>query len=323
MMWPICERAKKRKGGYFLRQTLDRLVAFSAIVILLGSMCAAAQDLEPRVYSASPVGTSFLQFGFSRSSGDVTFDPTIPITNVQATFYTPTVGVSHTFGVLGRQTLLSAAIPYAWGNVTGDVGTQSGKVYRSGLGDMRLRYAVNLHGSPAMSVKEFARNRHRDYIIATSLTVQAPSGQYGSTKLINIGANRWAFKPELGFSYPVKKLDLDLYAGAWLFGSNNNYYPGSAARSQEPLTALQAHVSYTIRPALWAAFDATWYSGGAVSVNGGPDSERQSNSRVGVTVSLPLPARQSIKVAYSSGVSGTIGADFSTVTVSWQRIWLH
>jgi hypothetical protein len=26
-----------------------------------------------------------------------------------------------------------------------------------------------------------------------------------------------------------------------------------------PLTALQAHVSYTIRRGLWAAFDSTWY----------------------------------------------------------------
>lgn len=306
----------------FLRRGLGLWVMF-AVAMLFGSAHGLAQDLEPRVYSASPVGTSFLQFAFSRSSGDVTFDPTIPITNVHATFYSPSVGVSHTFGLFGRQTLLSAAVPYAWGNVNGDVGTQSGMVYRSGLADMRLRYAVNLHGSPAMSAKEFARNRHRDYIIATSLTVQAPSGQYGSTKLINIGTNRWAFKPELGFSYPVKKLYLDLYAGAWLYGGNNNYYPGSATRSQQPLTSLQAHVSYTVRPALWAAFDGTWYSGGAVSLNGGPATDRQSNTRIGATVSFPLPARQSIKVAWSSGVSGRIGADFSTLTISWQHVWLH
>jgi hypothetical protein len=186
---------------------------------------------------------------------------------------------------------------------------------------MRLRYAVNLHGSPALSPREFARY-HRGWVLATSLTVQAPAGQYGSTKLITIGSNRWAFKPEIGFSYPVKKLDLDLYAGAWFFTDNNSYYPGTTNRSQEPLSALQAHVSYTIRRGLWAAFDSTWYGGGAVSLNGGPSENRQSNSRLGATVSLPLPARQSIKVAFSSGVSGTIGADFKTVTVSWQRTWL-
>lgn len=297
-------------------------MALAALISVLSSICASAQDMEPRAYSASPVGTTFLQIAYGRSSGDVVFDPTIPITNVQATLYSPTVGASHTFGLFGRQTLFSAALPYVWGNVTGQVGTQSGKVYRSGVGDLRLRYAVNLHGSPALTPKEFARSRH-SYILAASLTVQAPSGQYGDTKLINIGTNRWALKPEVGFSYPVKKLDLDLYAGAWFFTDNNNYYPGTTNRAQQPLTALQAHVSYTIRRGLWAAFDSTWYGGGDVQLNGGPGMNRQSNSRLGATVSIPLSARQSVKVAYSSGVSGTIGAKFNTVTISWQKIWLR
>ena len=298
------------------------LLAIFAATTLFYSRFALAQDLEPRVYSASPVGTSFLQMGFGRSSGDAAFDPTVPITNVHATLYSPTVGVSHTFASFRRQSLFSVGLPYVWGNVTGDVGTQSGKVYRSGLGDMRLRYSVNLHGSPALTPREFA-SQHHTYIIAASLTVQAPSGQYGDTKLINIGSNRWAFKPEAGFSYPVKKFDLDLYAGAWFFTDNNGYYPGTVDRSQEPLTALQAHVSYTIRRGMWAAVDSTWYGGGAVIKNGGPATDRESNSRIGGTLSFPLPARQSIKVAYSSGVTGTIGASFNTLTVSWQRIWFR
>ena len=37
----------------------------------------------------------------------------------------------------------------------------------------------------------------------TSLTVNAPTGQYDGTKLINVGTNRWAFKPEVGLSHPV------------------------------------------------------------------------------------------------------------------------
>jgi hypothetical protein len=173
-----------------------------------------------------------------------------------------------------------------------------------------------------MTTKEFAHNR-RSYIIGASLTAQAPAGQYGGTKLINIGANRWAFKPEVGFSYPVKKLDLDFYAGAWFFSDNSNFYPGEVNRSEQPLTALQAHVSYTVRRGLWAAFDSTWYGGGAVSVNGGPLMDGLSNSKLGATVSIPLPARQSIKVSYSSGIYGTIGANLNTVAVSWQRVWFH
>jgi Putative MetA-pathway of phenol degradation len=289
--------------------------------ILLSIGEARAQDLEPRAYSASPVGTSFVGLAFARSTGDISFDPTIPITNVKAAINAPVVGLGRTFGVLGRQALLTGALPYAWGNVSGDVGNTAGSVYRSGLADVKARFSINLRGNPAMTPKEFAQRPHRNFIIGTSVSMTAPSGQYGGDKLINLGTNRWSFKPELGVSYPVKKLDLDLYAGAWFFTNNGDFYPGQLTRSQALLTTVQAHVSYTVRRSLWVAVDSTWYGGGASTVNGGAPSERQSNSRLGATVSLPLAKGQSFKIAYSSGVSGRIGSKFNTISGGWQYVW--
>jgi hypothetical protein len=282
-----------------------------------------AQELEPRAYSPSPVGTTFLTMGFGRSSGGVTFDPTLPITDVHADLNAPVVGLGHTFGLMGRQCLITGTVPYVWGDVTGRVGEQSGYVTRSGLGDAKFRFSINLHGSPALTPREFIREDHRKFILATSVTMVIPTGQYDRTKLINLSSNRWAFKPELGFSYPVKKFNFDLYAGAWLFTENASFYPGSSSRTQSPLSSFQAHVSYTVRRGLWLAFDATWYGGGAGRVNGGPATVRQDNSRVGVTASLPLGRRQSIKVAYSNGTTTLAGSNFSTIAVGWQYVWLN
>jgi hypothetical protein len=64
-----------------------RHVAMSTVMVLLLIGAARAQDLEPRAYSPSPVGTTFAGFSFGRSSGDISFDPTVPITNAQATLY--------------------------------------------------------------------------------------------------------------------------------------------------------------------------------------------------------------------------------------------
>ncbi len=295
-----------------------------AVVLLFSlSKWTSAQDLEPRAYSPSPVGTYFALVGFARTGGDITFDPVVPLTNVNAKFYAPVIGLGQTFNFFGRQALFTAALPYSWGNVTGNVGEQSGSVYRSGLTDTKARFSVNLRGNPAMSPAEFVRKKHRNFIIGASLSLNAPSGQYSGEKLINIGSNRWAFKPEVGVSLPVKKLDLDLYAAAWLYTTNSNFYPGEVPRTQEPLTSLQAHVSYTFRPGLWVAIDSTWYGGGVSTVGNGSPTERQSNSRLGATLSLPIAKRQSIKIAYSSGVTGTIGADFTTVSVGWQHIWFR
>lgn len=149
----------------------------------------------------------------------------------------------------------------------------------------------------------------------------APSGQYDNTKLINIGTNRWSFKPEIGISYPIKRVDLDFYAGAWFFTANQSFYPGHSSRTQDPLPALQAHASYTLRRGLWAAVDATWYSGGASTVNDGTPSQRQNNSRLGATFSYPFARGHSFKISYSSGVTGNIGSKFNTVAGAWQYVW--
>jgi hypothetical protein len=293
------------------------------LVSVLLASAGWGQDLEPRSYSASPVGTSFAGVGFGRSSGDISFDPTVPITNASATLYSPALGLGQTFGVLGRQALFTVSLPYAWGNASGDVGNGEQNIYRSGLADVKARFSINLRGSPALTPREFAKRTHRSFIVGTSLTFTAPTGQYSGEKLINLGTNRWSFKPEVGVSYPVKKLDLDLYAGAWFFMENGNFYPGQVTRSQDPLTAIQAHVSYTVRRSLWMAFDATWYGGGAGIVGNGPPTQRQSNSRAGVTVSLPLAKGQSIKFAYSSGVTGNVGAKFTTIGIGWQYVWFN
>ena len=301
---------QRRASGWFL------------FALILGADCSGvAQQLEPRAYSASPVDTTFLVVGFGRASGGVVFDPTIPITNVEATLYSPIVGVGQTVGVFGRQGLVVASLPYVWGHATGDVGQQAATITRSGLGDMQIRFSLNLHGSPALTPRKFMATRHRSFIVGTSVTVTAPTGQYDQTKLVNLGTNRWAFKPELGFSYPIQKFDFDLYLGAWFFTDNPHFYTGQSIRSQELLTSTQAHVSYTIRRGLWAAFDATWYGGGASSTDGAPAINRQSNSRLGATVSLPLGRSQSIKVAYSSGVTARTGSNFRTLAVGWQHVW--
>lgn len=293
------------------------------LVLLLSSVphSAAAQELEPRAYSASPVNVNFLVVGFTRSTGSVTFDPTIPITDVQAHFNIPTVGLGHTFGVWGRQALITAGLPYVWGDANGKVAEQQQRIARSGLADLRLKLSVNLRGNPSRTPQEFAKARRRGFLVGSSLTVQAPTGQYDPTKLINLGTNRWAFKPEVGISYPWKKFDFDLYGGAWFFTENSRFFTGESLRKEDPITTIQAHVSYTVRRQMWLAVDGTWYQGGASYVNGGPPSTSQNNTRFGATLSFPLSKRQSLKVAYSAGATARTGSNFDTIGVAWQFVW--
>jgi hypothetical protein len=286
-----------------------------------GASVARAQDLEPRAYSASPVGLNFAALVYARSTGDIVFDPSIPITNASAHINALAVGYGRTFSLFGRQALVTAALPYAWGDAEGDVGDVHRRVTRSGLADLKARFSVNLAGNPAVSPAEFAQSHHDRVVVAASLALSAPTGQYDETKLINLGTNRWAFKPEIGVAIPWRSFDFDVYAGVVFFTRNPHFYPGGAIRDQDPLGTVQTHVSYTFRPGLWLAADATWYGGGAAHVNGGPAVGRQDNTRIGGTLSVPLNRHHSLKFAYSRGASVRVGQDFETISAAWQVRW--
>ena len=297
----------------------------ASIATALGLLCVAAntaaQDMEPKAYSASPVGANFLVGSYTHSTGDVVFDPTLPVSDVQASVNGYVLAVGHSFGLFGDLALVTVALPYVTADVTGKIQEEAAATSRSGLADARLKFSINLMGNPAMSAREFAR-APRKPIVGASLAVQAPTGQYYDTKLINVGSNRWAFKPEIGLSVPIRRVDADLYAGAWFFSANDDFYPAGLKRTQDPVFALQAHVSWSLRPRAWIAFDSTWYSGGSSQVGDGSPSTSVNNSRAGVTLSLPVGRRYSFKVAYASGVTVRTGTDFTTYAVAWQALWL-
>jgi hypothetical protein len=294
---------------------------FMCTVVLAFVFRAAAQELEPRSYSPSPVGATFAVIGFTRLTGDVSTDPSIPLTDVKADIKGSIFGLGHTFGLWGRQSLVTAALPYAWGEMTGQVAEQQARITRSGLADVRGKLSVNLYGSPARKPAEFAKANKRTLLIATSLAVSAPTGQYDRAKLINLGTNRWAFKPEIGMSYPVKNFNFDLYGGVWLFRQNSQFFPGMNTRSQDPLETLQGHISYSVRPRLWVALDGTWYTGGSTHLNFGPGLSRLNNTHAGATVSLPLFGNQSLKITYAAGTTARAGANFDSLSVLWQIVW--
>lgn len=304
------------------RGRASAILAFFVFLIWSASI-ASAQDLEPRAYAASPVGLSFLAVIAGHSSGGILVDPSLPVEDAKATVNSLAVGVGTTFGLFDRTALAVAALPLAWADASGRVGENTAKVSREGLADPRIKLSVNLVGGQALSAREFAKAQRRT-ILGVSLTAIPPLGQYDRTKLINLGANRWAFKPEIGISRLVRtKWTLDGYAGVWLPMANDEFYPGSSRRTQRPIVALQAHVSYTARPRLWIAADGTWYSGGRTTVDGIEKGDLQRNSRLGATVSLPLPRQQSLKINGSIGATTRAGADFRTISVAWQMSWLH
>jgi hypothetical protein len=295
---------------------------------LLACTPCLGQDLTPRAYVITPIHSNAVVLTDSFFSGNLMFNGTVPITDATANVNVPIFSLYHSFNFFGRSANITASLPYGVGNFKGTVlGTET-NVYRSGMFDSVYRLAVNLKGGPAMEVREFVKYQQKT-VLGVSLKVVAPTGQYDPQRLINYGANRWAFKPEFGYSRRMGHWILDGYGGVWFytrnpeFFSRNAYVPYTQSQTQEPIVALEGHLSYDVKPRLWVSLDANFWHGGRTSLNGVENpATLQRNSRLGVTGSLPFTRHQSLKLSYNHGTYVRFGGDFHNLSVAWQYSWL-
>jgi hypothetical protein len=306
--------------GYCAAKCISRLACSLAVGLVLFSRATSAQQLEPRAYAPSPIDVNIAGVPYVYQTGSVITDPSLPIQNVDAKVNGAAVFYDRTFSFFGRSASALLTLPYVWAKVTGDVFEQTRTVTRSGLGDMGFRFSTNIFGGPALTAEEFARTPPTATTLGASLNVSIPTGQYDGAKLINIGTNRWAFKPELGLSVPVRKWTFELYTGVWLFTPNDDFF-GGHRRTQNAIPVLQGHVGYTFRPGLWLSLDGTWYSGGETTVDGVPGADRQSNARVGATLAVPLGRSQGFKLAWARGATVRFGQNFTTYGLTYQVHW--
>lgn len=297
------------------------------LLAILSPAACAAQDLTPRAYFPAPVSANAVILTYAFATGDIVIDPAIPLTDVTGTVHSPVVSYYHAFSLAGRSANVTGSLPLAIADFRGKVNGEDRAAHRAGAGDIAVRLAVNLAGGPARTPAEFVKATPPRSLLGASLKVLLPAGQYDPTRLINIGSNRWAFKPELGYMRRVGVVLVEAYAGIWLFTANGDFLasaPGvqGAVRTQEPIAAWELHVSHDVTPRLWISGDVNYWRGGRTSVNGGPAAALNSNSRFGVTGSLPLTRRQSLKINYSDGLVVRTGGAFRVLSVAWLYGWL-
>ena len=280
---------------------------------------AGAQDIEPRAYSNAPVGVNFLIAGYAQTRGGLSFDSALPASNPDLTTSSAVVAYARVLDIAGKSAKFDVVAPVT--DLSGSVEFDGEQLRRdiSGLADPKFRLSVNFLGAPALSLKEFA-GFEQDLIVGASLQVSAPAGQYDGSRIVNLGTNRWSFKPELGVSKALGRLTLEGTAAVTLFTDNDDFYQGKS-RSQDPLYSLQAHVIYSFRSGVWGALDAIYFTGGRTTVDDELRNDLQQNWRVGATLAFPVNVRNSVKLYGSSGVSARTGNSFDLLGIAWQYRW--
>lgn len=302
----------------WLRRGLLSTLAAAALAFVAPS-AVQAQEIEPRAYSNAPIGVNFLLAGYAYTQGAVPFDASLPVKNAQLDTSSAVLAYGRVLDVWGQSAKFSAIVPYTWLSGTAEVAGQALQRDVTGFSDASFKLSVNLYGAPALSLQEF-RDYEQDLVIGASLQVSAPSGQYNSNRLVNIGTHRWSFKPEVGISQALGPWTVEFQAAATFFTDNHDFFGGNT-RSQDPIYSLQGHVIYSFRSGVWASLDATYFGGGRTTIDGTLSSDLQQNWRVGSTLALPVDRHNSVKLYASSGVSARTGNNYDLIGIAWQYRW--
>jgi hypothetical protein len=291
--------------------------ALAASIVL--PHAAHAQDLEPRSYSNTPIGLNFLLSGYAYQVGDVATDASLPIEDAKVHIHSAVLAYARAFGIFGTSAKADVIVPYSWLDGTATFRGMPEERKVDGFADPRFRLSVNLYGAPSLTLEEFAAYE-QDVIVGVSVQVAVPLGHYDDARAVNIGSNRWMFKPEIGFSKAFGPLILEVAPSLTIFTANDDFLDGKR-REQDPVYSVQGHVIYRFGAPLWGSIDGTYYGGGRTTIDGVEGDDRQSNARVGATLALSVSRRHSIKLYASKAVATRIGGDFDIVGLLLQYRW--
>lgn len=295
-----------------LKIILTILICFSFLSVL-------SQDLEPRVYANVPKGINVLAVGYGFITGNVLTDPALPIKDFKLN--TQSIGVNYirSFSIAKKLARVQVSLPFA--DMQGKL-IQNGEEItgsRSGMADMRIRFGVNLTGSPALDRKDF-RQYQQKAIFGVSLVTSIPTGRYYEDKIINLGNNRWAFKPEIGVSRRFKHVYAEAYFGTWFYTDNTEYLTNKVLK-QNPTVTLQAHASYYFKNQMWVGFNTNWYKVGETRIDNVPLTKIINDWRVGATFSAPISKAQSLRLQFHTGLMSNLGLNYDSITLAYQYVF--
>jgi len=224
---------------------------FVFLCLVLTMLCrpdqARAQFTDPRTYDNTPVGVSQLELAYAYANANASIETSLVIAGAELHLNLGTVEYTRYFSVFHRTAWAQAIVPIAGTNIRGS---------RTGAGDSSYELALLVKGGRALSVTQFASYTPTT-TVGVSLTVTAPTGQYNASKVLNLGSDRWSFKPEIGISHPFGSKQpwvVDAYANAYFYTDNTSFH-GVEILRQQALPGLEGHVSYTFASNLWVSLD--------------------------------------------------------------------
>jgi len=298
----------------------QRINIGTALLFMLFTGPGLAQDIEPRRWTPLPVGMNVLGVGVIHTDADISVDPVLELEDVSVDVDTAIVSYLHAFELVGQSARFDVRLPLQDARWEGLLGGERASTQRTGLADPRIRLSVNFLDAPALKGKEFRAYRAShpvSTVVGTALAVRLPLGEYKQEKLLNLGENRFVFRPQLGFVHTRGHWSYELTGSVLLYTDNDDFF-GNKKREQAPLYALQTHLVYTAPQRWWVSIGAAHDRGGQSTVDGDKKDDEKRDLLYGISAGLPIGSRSSAKLAYVGSRSDEhVGKDSDNIAVAF------
>jgi len=298
-----------------------RLLFACLALAVLGFPCRLfAQFTDPRTYDNTPIGVNQLELAYTYAHSNASIDTSIIVAGAKFNLNQGAITYTRLFSFFGRVAWVDASVPLA--GLDGSITGTNIQGATNGAGDSSYEFAMLLKGGPALSVKKFGSYKPTT-TIGVSLTVTAPTGLYRSEKILNLGSDRWSFKPEFAVSHPFgpkQKWEIDGYANAYFYTDNTSYH-GVEVLRQQPLPGLEAHLSYSFTSSVWASLDARYSFRGDTFVNGVNQNDGQQNFALGSEVNVSVNPRNSLVFEFAKALVHQNGSAYTGIAVKYIYSW--
>jgi hypothetical protein len=266
------------------------------------------------------VGINQLELGYAYVRANTSIDTSVVVSGAKFNLNQGLIDYTRYFAFLHRTAWVEASIPVAnlSGSITGTGITGS----TTGAGDSAYTAAILLKGGPALSPEQFAE-AETTTSIGLSLSTTAPTGQYNPNKLLNLGSDRWSFKPELAISKPFgseQRWVFDAYANSYFY-TDNTSYRGAEVLRQRALLGLEGHISYSFNNTISASLDTRYSFRGGTTVSGVNQDNPQRNFILGSEFVVSPNSRNSFIFEFAKATVHKNGPALTGFSVKYDYTW--
>jgi hypothetical protein len=272
------------------------------IVLFLPAIITAQTATDPKGDIPAPPGTnSFLYYFRHLSANEYYINGHLTGSAIAGKDYDLSADISlfrfcHFFETNHVPWSLNVIVPYSRQQLKRGEGTsQIFNETSSGFGDSVVSGGIWFLKNP----KYYA-----DFVVL----VTVPTGEYSNSKAVNVGCNRWAYRPEIGIVLlPFDKWTFELHGFSEFYTPNTDYGISHATLKKNLQYNVTSHLSYDVNKSLFFSTTYYWNRGGETEINGVKQQDDIATQGIMFTTSVKLFPKVQLLVQYQRDVSVRCG----------------